>query len=311
VGDLSAVFRELPAVVFVNPHAGAGRAGRFLPAVREVFASHKIPVEFLLTESVENLESLALGAIQDGRRLLFAMGGDGTFQGLVNAAFGSDVLLGILPAGGGNDFASALGLPRDPIAATHSVLRGREGVVDLLRARCGEGRQRLYTGGGGIGVDADAANHAAVTYPRLRGRVRYIAGLTRALREFKGLRVRAEFPSSSLAAMEANVFVAAAFNTPSYGSGVRLVPNALLDDGLLDVAFVESMSAWRLPPLLAPLLLRGTLPDARVKRVRARCVVLSADRPCIFHGDGEIFGPAPVRIEVVPRAIRIVAPLAT
>jgi hypothetical protein len=97
VTDPSAILRELPAVVFVNPLAGAGRAGTLLPQVREAFAARQIPADFLLTESAHDLESRVSGAIADGRRLLFAMGGDGTFQLLVNAAFGADVLFGLRP----------------------------------------------------------------------------------------------------------------------------------------------------------------------------------------------------------------------
>src|ERR1700694_4442590 len=122
---------EFPAVVFVNLLAGGGRTGRHLLAVRRVFETQKMDAEFVITESSEDLESRARQAIAAGRRLLVAMGGDGTFQGLANAGDGSDVLLGLLPTGGGNDFASALGLPRDPVAAARAVLRGQPRCVDL------------------------------------------------------------------------------------------------------------------------------------------------------------------------------------
>ena len=308
VANLSAISREIPGVVFVNPLAGAGRAGGYLLRIREVFEAHKIAAEFLLTESAQNLESLARAAIADGRRLLFAMGGDGTFQGLANAACGSDVLLGVLPAGGGNDFATALGLPKDPVAAARAVLRGQPRTVDLLRARTDDGHDRLYAGGGGVGLDVDALQHASGTYRRMPGRSRYIASALRALREFTPLRVRADFPGSELPAFEAKVLVAAVLNTPTYGAGVRLAPGAQMDDGWLDVAFVERLSALRVLALLPRLLSTGDLPGSHVKRARARRVRLSADRPCFFHGDGEILGPAPVEIEVMPRAVRVLAP---
>ena len=76
-----------------------------------------------MTNCAAELEASAQDAISDGQRTLFAMGGDGTFQALANAAFGADVVLGVLPVGGGNDFAAALGLPHDPVKATMAVLR--------------------------------------------------------------------------------------------------------------------------------------------------------------------------------------------
>src|SRR5258707_11680766 len=135
---------EFPAVGFVTPAADGGRAGAHLPRIRNIFETHGLPAEFVLTKSAEELEAVAREKmrIMKRRRLLLAMGGDGTFQGLANAAFGSDILLGILPAGGGNDFAVALGLPKNPVAALEPVLRGQPRWVDLVRARTAAGPQR-------------------------------------------------------------------------------------------------------------------------------------------------------------------------
>jgi diacylglycerol kinase (ATP) len=308
VVETSAISLAIPAVVFVNPLAGAGRASDCLPEIRDIFKTHKIPAEFLLTDSAYHLESQARAAIDDGRHLLFAMGGDGTFQGLVNAAFGSEVLLGLLPAGGGNDFAAALGLPRDPAAAARAVLSGDPRLVDVLRARTGDGHARLCVGGGGLGLDVEAARYAAGAYHALPGRLRYIASGLRALREFKPPQVHAEFPGTTLPPLDAKILLAAVFNTPSYGAGVRLAPDAVITDGFLDVAFVEELSMLQILGLLPRLISNGTLPESRIKRARASRVVLSSEAPCLFHGDGEIFGPAPVEIEVVPRAIKVLVP---
>ena len=308
--DLSEISREVPAVVFVNPLAGAGRASACLLRVREVFDAQKIHAEFVLTESAGDLESRVHAAIADGCRLLLAMGGDGTFQGLANAAFGSNVLLGLLPAGGGNDFASALGLPKDPAAAARAVLRGEPRSVDLIRARVDGGRKRLYAGGGGVGLDVDAVQLAAGIYRRLPGRLRYVASALRALRDFTPLLVRAEFSGGELPPIEAKVLLAAALNTPTYGAGLCLAPDAQIDDGWLDLAFVEDLSPLQVLALLPRLLKSGSLPNSHVKRTRVRRARLSTDRPCFFHGDGEILGPAPVELEVVPGAVRVLAPAA-
>jgi diacylglycerol kinase (ATP) len=294
--------------VFVNPVAGAGRAGRYLIRVRQAFDTRRIRAEFVLTESTEMLETRFRAAVAAGCRLFFALGGDGTFQGLANAAYGSDVLLGVLPAGGGNDLALALGLPRDPVAAVQMVLRCQPRAIDLVRARTDDSRERLYVGGGGLGLDVDAAQYAAGVFRRLPGRLRYIASALRALRNFVPLSVRAEFPGSELSAIEARVLLAAVLNSPTYGAGLRLAPVARLDDGTLDVAFVVEMSGMQILALLPRLILNGTLPASRLKLLRARKVRLEADRRCFFHGDGEILGPAPVEVEIVPAAVRVLAP---
>jgi diacylglycerol kinase (ATP) len=310
VTDPFAASQEFPAIVLVNPVAGGGRTGGYLLRVRRAFEARKIAAEFVVTESLEDLEARAQGAIDRGHRLLFAMGGDGTFQGLANAAYGSDALLGLLPTGGGNDFAAALGLPKDFAAAVDAVLGGRPRRVDLVRARTGDGRDRLYVGGGGVGLDAEAVAHAAGTYRRVPGRLRYIASALRALRGFAALGVHAEFPGSELPPMQAKVLLAGVLNTPSYGAGLRLAPGARLDDGCLDAVFVKDLNALEVLGLLPRLWWSGDLPESCMTRTRARRVRLVTDRPCFFHGDGEILGPAPVEIEVMRGAVRVLAPIA-
>ena len=241
--------------------------------------------------------------------MLLAMGGDGTFQALVNAAFGADVVLGIIPIGGGNDFASALGLPSDPIKAAEAVLRGQPRLVDLLRVRTAEGRTRLYAGGGGIGLDAEAARYASGAYRHLPGRLRYIASALRALAGYVPLDVRVDFPGSDLPPFEAKSLLAAVLNSPTYGAGLRLAPDAAVDDGSLHVVLIENLSLLGVLALLPRLMGSGELRTSHVKRWRVQRVRLTTERPCLFHGDGEILGPTPVEIEVVPKAVQVLAPI--
>jgi diacylglycerol kinase (ATP) len=307
--DLSSIASgEFPAVVFVNPAAGGGRAAAHLPRIRNIFETHALPAEFVLTKSAEELEAVTRERIVKRRRLLLAMGGDGTFQGLANAAFGSDILLGILPAGGGNDFAVALGLPKNPVAAAEAVLRSQPRWVDLVRACTADGRERLYVGGGGVGLDAEAARYASGAYRRLPGRLRYIAAALCALRGFAPLQVRAEFPESELPPIESKVLLAGVLNTPTYGAGLRLAPEAQISDGWIDAVFLDDLSFWGVLKLLPRLMYSGDLRTPQVKRIRAKRVKLTTSRPCMFHGDGEIIGPAPVEIEVVPHAVQLLAP---
>jgi diacylglycerol kinase (ATP) len=307
--DLSSIASgEFPAVVFVNPAAGGGWAAAHLPRIRNIFETHALPAEFVLTKSAEELEAVTRERIVKRRRLLLAMGGDGTFQGLANAAFGSDILLGILPAGGGNDFAVALGLPKNPVAAAEAVLRSQPRWVDLVRACTADGRERLYVGGGGVGLDAEAARYASGAYRRLPGRLRYIAAALCALRGFAPLQVRAEFPESELPPIESKVLLAGVLNTPTYGAGLRLAPEAQISDGWIDAVFVDDLSFWGVLKLLPRLMHSGDLRTPQVKRIRAKRVKLTTSRPCMFHGDGEIIGPAPVEIEVVPHAVQLLAP---
>jgi len=308
VAASSSISSFLPAVVFVNPTAGGGRSLSCLPRIRKVFETAAIPADFIFVEGPGDLETKALATIKSGKRLLFALGGDGTFHELVNAAYGADVVLGVLPTGGGNDFAAALHLPKDPVAAAEAVIRGEPKWVDLARVHTADGRVRLYSGGGGLGIDAEAARHAGETFRGWPGRSRYVASALRAYFGHRPLRVMAEFPQSNLPPIEVDCLLAAALNTPTYGAGIRLAPDARLDDGWLEAVIVGDLGAFQVLALLPRLLKSGELRSSHIQRLRVQSVRFATDRPCLFHGDGEILGPTPVEIEIVPQAVRVLAP---
>jgi YegS/Rv2252/BmrU family lipid kinase len=307
--DSASAFREHSVIVFVNSAAGGGRARVCLPRIQEVFKSLRVQAQFVMTDTASELESRVQTAILQGEQVLLAMGGDGTFQSLANASFGADVVLGILPIGGGNDFASALGLPSEPLAAAEAMLCGQPRCVDLVRVRTADGRTRLYAGGGGVGLDAEAARHAGGIYRHLPGRFRYIAAALHALARYVPMDVRVDFPASDIPSFEAKVLLAAVLNSPTYGAGVRLAPGAAVDDGFLHAVLIEELSKLGVLTLLPRLMGNGELRTSHVKRWRAQRVKLITNRPCLFHGDGEILGPTPVEIEIVPKAVRVLAPV--
>lgn len=308
MADAPTASRECPAVIFINRSAGGGYAKSCLVAIQSRFRELQFPAEFRETRDKQELASNVQEAIARKSKLLIAMGGDGTFQGLVNAAFGADVILGILPVGGGNDFAGAIGLPRDPVLAVEAVLRGKVRSVDLIRVRTADGKARLYCGGGGVGLDAEAAKHATGAFRHLPGRFRYIASALRALAAYTPVDVRIEFPETDLSPVEAKALLACALNTPTYGAGLKLAPEACIDDGSLSVVLIEDLGILGILALLPRLMWSGELRTSHVKRWSARRVRLSTCQPSSFHGDGEILGPTPVDIEVVPGAVQLLAP---
>lgn len=300
---------DTPVLVFVNRTAGRGRVQAYLRRLRGLFESLHISAEFLETGSASELESASRQALVEGHRLLLAMGGDGTFQALANGAFESEAIIGILPAGGGNDFAAALGLPGDFMGAAEKLLKGKPSLVDLLRVRTADGRTRLFAGGGGVGLDAEAAFRANGPYRRLPGRFRYIASALHALSEHQPLQIRLEFPGTDIQPVEAISLLTGVLNTPTYGGGLRLAPDARIDDGLLDVVLIGDMNILDVLKLLPRLVGSGELRTSQLRRWQVKRLTMSTDRPAPFHGDGELLGSTPLQIEVVSRAVRVLVPL--
>jgi diacylglycerol kinase (ATP) len=295
------------AVVFVNRLAGRGRAARKLPEVRAALAEKGVAAEFCCADSSEEFRREVRAALAAGWQTLVAMGGDGTLQLLVREALGSAVNFGVIPLGGGNDFAAALGI-RCARQAVEVIGNGSCRQVDVLRVRFRNGEQAAYLGGGGVGLDAEAARHASGRFLKWPGRWRYLAATLAALRRFPGVPVEVEFPDSPLPGIRQQALLAAVLNTPAYGGGLRLAPDAQLDDGLLEFVMVGMLGRAQVMRSLFWLMATGELRTAQQERRQARSVRLLAPPGALFHGDGEILGRLPLEIEVLPRALRMLAP---
>ena len=296
-------------LVIVNPISGRGRALRAQPLVAEFFKQRGVRAEFVRSKSTKDLRERAAQGAVAGYRCIIALGGDGAFHHLVEGAFGSGLTLGLLPAGNGNDIAEALNIPKDPIAAADLFMKAQPRPIDVLQARFADGRTALYVGAGGMGLDAEAARLANERFRHWPGVTRYLAGALWALARFPLLEGHAEISAGDETVhWKGSVLLAAVANAPCYGSGFRIAPAARVDDGLLDIVLAGALPWTRVLEALPILLRTGDLRWSEIHRYRATRIRLEADRPALFHGDGELLGEAPVEVEVLPAAIRVVAP---
>jgi len=293
-----------------NPTAGGGLARETLPRLQKFALEKQWRAEFRSAESSAEFARIAREEAAGGRERIFALGGDGTFQALLNAVKGnSNVSIGVLPAGGGNDLAAALGLPPDPVQAAERILaQGEVVLLDVARVRTADGAERLYMGGGGVGLDAEAARFASGAYRKMRGRSRYLLSAIRALGKFRGIEVRVSLEGAEQSSLQGTALVLGILNTPSYGGGLRLAPEARLDDGRLDLVLLENLSTLEIAGILPRLALSGEIRTARIQRHRVTRVRIETERPCAFHADGEIVGMTPVEIAVVPQVMRVWRP---
>ena len=287
-----------------NPTAGGGLGREALPRLQQFALEKRWRAEFRSAGSSAEFAQIAREEAASGRVRIFALGGDGTFQALLNAVAGSaSVSLGVLPAGGGNDLASALGLPLDPVRAAEMILtQGQAVPLDAARVRTADGAERLYMGGGGVGLDAEAARFASGAYRNMRGRSRYLLSAIRALGKFRGVDVQVSLEGAEQSSLQGTALVLGVLNTPSYGAGLRLAPEARMEDGRLDLVLLENLSALEIAGILPRLAISGEIRTARIRRHRVTRVRIETERPCAFHADGEIVGMTPVEIAVVPGA---------
>lgn len=305
------------ALIIVNPIAGGGRARRVQPAIADYLREQRRPAEFAVSTSTADLRRIAAEAIAGGYRYVAALGGDGAFHHLAEAAIGSSAILGFLPAGNGNDIAAGLGLPRDPIEAARILVYGKPRAVDVVRfrnlesecvqpsdARAQPSQEAIFVGAGGAGLDAEAAQLANTRFKRWPGVMRYIAGALWAWREFRAVEFDASIDG---APWRGRAIFAAVANGPCYGSGVRIAPAAQMDDGWLDITIVREMPLMRLLEALPIVLRSGDIRWPEIERFRCRRFALRAGTPVSVHGDGELLGALPAEFEIIPGAIRVLS----
>jgi len=243
-------------------------------------------------------EQRARAALADGADALLVCGGDG----LVNLGFqivaGTDVPLGVLPAGTGNDFARTIGVPRgDAAAAAAHLLEARHQRLDLARAG-----DRWFTTVLAAGFDAIVNERAnKMTWPT--GQMRYNIATVAELRVFEPLPyiLTLDGVEHRLDAM-----LVAVGNGPSFGGGLRITEGARLDDGLLDVVVIRPMSKLQLVATY-PKLFKGThVTHPMYEHHRVRQVTVAAPG-IVAYADGERFGALPLTVECVPAAAWVLA----
>ncbi len=293
-------------LVIVNPAAGGGRALRAESAVKSLFALQDRGAEFVHSNSSEDIREQAARAAVEGFRYVVALGGDGAFHHVVEGLYGTDAIAGFFPAGNGNDIAEGLGIPADAVLAADAFLKSVPRAMDLVRVRFADGNEAHYIGAGGMGLDAEAAHLANTTFKGWPGVTRYLAGAFWTFFHEPPFELRAEIDGEM---WSGQAIFAAVANGARYGSGVRIAPDAKMDDGWLDVALVGAIGWMRLIEAIPIVLASGDLRGfPEVQRHRGKRVVLSTDRPAKVHGDGELLGESPAEFEVLPGALRVMTP---
>ena len=288
--------------VLTNPAAGP-RTARATRAATARLRERGLHVTEIAGDTPDHSLELVRHTVAAGTGALVAVGGDGLVWLAWQALAQTGIPLGIVPAGTGHDLARVLHLPSDPVAAADVVADGSTRTIDLGRVRAA-GRPDYWFGtvlaSGFDSLVTDRANRMR----RPRGRLRYNVAMVAELAHLRLLPYRITLDDDDL---EVAATMVAVGNASTYGGGMRIAPDARLDDGLLDIVIVTSANRTRLLRLF-PTVYRGTHVELdevtvrRTRRVRLECPGISA------YADGEPLGPLPVDVEAVPGAGVVLVP---
>ncbi|MEV1011473.1 diacylglycerol kinase [Streptomyces sp. NPDC049881] len=290
--------------VLVNPVAGRGRAARAARPALDALAATGMPVRTLVGADAADALRQARRAVADGAAALIAVGGDGMASLALQAVAGSDVPLGLVAAGTGNDLARACGLPLGDPAAAGRGLAAALAAGAYRRIDLGRIRDTWFGGVLATGFDS-RVNDRGNRMRRPRGRLRYDLALVAELAAFRPLPYRMRLDDGPWQELDATLI--AVGNGPSYGGGMRICPDAALDDGRFDVTVVGPCSRATLVRVF-PRVFKGTHLSHPVVTVH-RAARVALDAPGVTgYADGEPLGPLPLTATCVPGAVRLLAP---
>jgi diacylglycerol kinase (ATP) len=295
-----------PFAVVANGAAGARQAKQIGAQVVAQLRSAGQSAELLLTERRGHGTELAASALARGAKRVVACGGDGTIQEVVQALAGTTVPLGIVPCGRGNDLARVLGIPSDPVRATAIAAGDTVRRIDLGLVRSladgATGEPRRFTTVAAMGFDSEAAAFVHRTHLRLPGPLAYLVAVARTLVTYVSPEVELDGDFGRFAG---RVLLVATGNTTTYGGGMKIVPAAICDDGLLDLCIVKAIPRRTILPAF-PRIFAGThigLPFVETRSTRR--LRITASRPLWVFADGEPVGMTPAEITVEPRALSV------
>ena len=305
--------------VIVSSRSGGGKAAHDWPLIAKMLKNKDIDFVENITDHAYHAIELAREAVSSGYRKLLVIGGDGAIHEVLNGLYSqtevspSEVTLGLIPVGSGNDWSRLHAIPHDYEAAVGLIAaaEGHTRPQDVARVATrmdGKPYFRYMMNIGGLGLDSVVCHRFDIAKEQGHASDRqYLKSLLSGFISYKPLKFRVDVDGREFFR---GIAFSVALGIGKYcGGGMRQTPEAIPDDGLIDVTVVGRISKWRFLAKV-PSLFKGTIfKHKEVTHTRGKVVDISAAPYSYMEVDGEPVGITPVRIEVVPAGVQVVSNL--
>lgn len=283
-----------------NPAAGRGRARRYVRDIEEYLRSRGARVDCEPSTGPDDLVRIAAESSRAGYDRVVIAGGDGSLNLAVREFDLARGTLALIPTGSGDDFAKVTGIPRNVRAACENVLLGRVREIDVALAN-----GLRYLGVAGLGFDSEVAELANRNVRWLRGSAVYLYAIFRVLPKFTPRLVSIRSENGS---RDEHIMFAAIGNTRQYGGGIRITPDAVIDDGLLDVCIVHRTTRVELLKTLPKAYTGAHVKSPFVEMARGKEFHFDSEVAMAVYADGEPLTRTPVSFGIAPEKLRVVLP---
>ncbi len=300
--------------VLVNPVAGFARGLEDLPLITKLIRENEIPYELVFSQHKHHVTELTVQAVKDGYRHIMVIGGDGTLHEVVNGLFiqqtvePSEVTIGVVAVGTGNDWIRMYGLPKTYSEAIRAIKEGYTFLQDIgeVHYEQSQFRQVRYMANvSGVGFDPSVTK-IYEHYKALgkRGKHLYAQGCVKSFLSYKSTGVKVWIDDELV---HKDLLFSAAVGIGKYnGGGTQQLPLAVADDGLFDITLIRPMYWWQILFRLRKLFNGDIYSIGHVKHYRGRTLRIESTPEILVEVDGELLGNTPLEFKMRKQAVRVV-----
>jgi len=281
--------------LIANPVSGGGIGRIKLREIIGILKGHRIKFEVMITQSPGQGSELGEQVKEGDFDCLLVLGGDGTISEVAKGLIGSEIPVATVPCGSGNDLAGVLGIPRDLELALKVLLEAEIVKIDLFND---EGV--IFTETIGCGFVADVVASVVRLSRFIHGPKAYFVAVFDTMARLKAAHYRITIDDDE---WEGEASLVIINNTWRVGGGMKLTPEAVIDDGLLDIAIFTTSSKWALLKLLPQVYSGSHIHSPNVIIRGGRQFSVEADRELMKTADGDIIGTLPIKAAVIPKAM--------
>lgn len=291
--------------LIANPTSGdvADAAAR-LEKVTRFLLDLGVNVDVALAHPVAEAVPIVKKAVKKGYSTVIAMGGDGTISAVIRGLVGSDVHLGIIPAGTENDIATSLGIPTDLKEACALIASDHTRDLDLAQISTKEKKKFVFFMVTTVGV-------TSTLYPDVKDVPHGdLSNLKDAVITFLHAKPNPKvfLTLDDESKIEVETMLVTVTNTPVIAAKNLVAPDASMDDGLLDIAVYPNFNKAELLAYFAKSANERETPDGKIQRYRARKIKIKTEPKQDIAAEGILLGKGSAKIKVLPHALKVIAP---
>lgn len=308
---------RLKPQIIINPESDRGRTGKRWQSIKEALSTFFKEYKYEFTEKPSHATEISRSAIKEGAELIVGVGGDGTMNEIANGFFENKTLinpetsLGIVPSGTGSDFSRSLNIPTNLKNAMEIITEAPVSRIDTGRVKYqsheGEDKERFFLNITDFGIGGEVVHRMTLKQAR-KNSSSYLKSLVSTFIHYKNKKLRIKIDGQELPVDE--YMVGAVANGRIFGKGMKIAPEAKLDDGFFDVVLVKGMkvlefcrNVWRI--------YSGThLSHPKIDLIRGRHIEVFPDaeeeQDVLIEVDGEQVGKVPVSFDIFPSTFSVI-----